>query len=86
MPEENNDREARKKLQNQLIIQSQLIKAQQSQAVRALQQQQAQIVALLLENQCSLFQMNCVSFVSEIVFNLFLLFTGKLCFIKFCST
>ena len=62
MPEENNDREARKKLQNQLIIQSQQMKAQQSQAIRALQQQQAQILAFLLENQFSLFQMNCVWF------------------------
>ena len=59
---ENNDREARKKLQNQLIIQSQQMKARQSQAIRALQEQQAQILAFLLENQFSLFQMNCVWF------------------------
>ena len=34
----------------------------------------------------SLFQMIVLDFVSEILFNIFLLFTRKLCFVKFCLT
>ena len=48
LQEQNNEREAREWQHNQLIIQNQQIQAQQSQAIQALQQQQAQILALLL--------------------------------------
>ena len=48
LQEQNNEREAREWQHNQLIIQNQQIQAQQSQAIQALQQQQAHILALLL--------------------------------------
>ena len=48
LQEQSNKREAREWQHNQLIIQNQQIQAQQSQAIQALQQQQAQILALLL--------------------------------------
>ena len=51
LQEQNNEREAREWQHNQLIIQNQQIQAQQSQAIQALQQQQAQILALLLQRQ-----------------------------------
>ena len=38
-------------MHNQLIIQNQQMQAQQSQAIHALQQQQAQILASLLQRQ-----------------------------------
>ena len=38
LQEENNEREARKRQHNQLIIQNQQMQAQQSQAIQALQQ------------------------------------------------
>ena len=76
LQEENNEMESRKRQYNQIIIQNQQMQVQQSQANQALQQQQGQILAFLLQK----------GFVSEIVFNLFLQFTRKLCFIKFCST
>ena len=49
LQEQNNEREARKWQHDHLIIQNQQI--QQSQAIQALQQQQAQILALLLQRQ-----------------------------------
>ena len=48
LQEQSNEREAREWQHNQLIIQNQQIQAQQSQAIQALQQQQAHILALLL--------------------------------------
>ena len=51
LQEENNEREARKRQHNQLIIQNKQMQAQQSQAIQALQQQQAQILAFLLQRQ-----------------------------------
>ena len=65
---------------NQLIIQNQQIQAQQSQAIQVLQQQQAQISALLLQRQYKVvyFKWTVLDFVSEIVFNLFLLVIRKL--------
>ena len=51
LQEENNKREARKRQHNQLIIQNKQMQAQQSQAIQALQQQQAQILAFLLQRQ-----------------------------------
>ena len=49
--EQNIEREAREWQHNQLIIQNKQIQAQQSQAIQALQQQQAQILALLLQRE-----------------------------------
>ena len=51
LQEENNEREARKRQHNQLIIQNKQMQAQQSQAIQALQQQQAQILAFWLQRQ-----------------------------------
>ena len=51
LQEENNKREARKREHNQLIIQNKQMQAQQSQAIQALQQQQAQILAFWLQRQ-----------------------------------
>ena len=51
LQEQNNERKAREWQHKQLIIQSQQIQGQQSQAIQALQQQQAQILALLLQRQ-----------------------------------
>ena len=51
LQEENNEREARKRQHNQLIMQNKQIQAQQSQTIQALQQQQAQILAFLLQRQ-----------------------------------
>ena len=51
LQEETNEREARERQDNQLIIQNQQMQAQQNQAIQALQQQQAQILALLLGRQ-----------------------------------
>ena len=48
LQEENNEREARKRQHNQLIIQNQQMQAQQSQAIQALQQYQIQILAFVL--------------------------------------
>ena len=47
----NNERQARKRQYNQLIIQNKQMQAQQSQAVQALQQQQAQILAFWHQRQ-----------------------------------
>ena len=80
LQEQINGREAREWQHNQLIIQNQQIQAQQSQAIQVLQQQQAQISALLLQRQYKVvyFKWTVLDFVSEIVFNLFLLLTRKL--------
>ena len=51
LQKENNEREARKIQHNQLIIQNKQMQAQQSQAIQALQQWQAQILAFLLQRQ-----------------------------------
>ena len=51
LQEQNNEREAREWQHNQLIIQNEQIQVQQSQAIQALQQQQAQILVLLLQRQ-----------------------------------
>ena len=48
LQEQNNEREARERQYNQPIIQNQLIQVRQSQAIQALQQQQAQILVLFL--------------------------------------
>ena len=48
LQEQNNEREARERQYNQPIIQNQLVQVRQSQAIQALQQQQAQILVLLL--------------------------------------
>ena len=47
----NNEREARERQHNQLIIQNQQMQAQQSQTIQVFQQQQAQILVLLLQRQ-----------------------------------
>ena len=60
LQEQNNGRKAREWQHKQLIIQNQQTQGQQSQAIQALQQQQAQILALLLQR--SVFQVNCVRF------------------------
>ena len=80
LQEQINEREAREWQHNQLIIQNQQIQAQQSQAIQVLQQQQAQISALLLQRQYKVvyFKWTVLDFVSEIAFNLFLLLTRKL--------
>ena len=49
LQEQNNEREARERQYNQPIIQNQLIQVRQSQAIQALQQQQAQILVLFLQ-------------------------------------
>ena len=51
LQEQNNEREAREWQHKQIIIQNQQIQSQQSQGIQALQQQQAQILALLLQRQ-----------------------------------
>ena len=51
LQEENNEQEVRKIQHNQLIIQNKQMQAQQSQAIQALQQQQAQVLAFLLRRQ-----------------------------------
>ena len=48
LQEQNNEREARERQYNQPIIQNQLVQVRQSQAIQALQQQQAQILVLFL--------------------------------------
>ena len=49
LQEQNNEREARERQYNQPIIQNQLVQVRQSQAIQALQQQQAQILVLFLQ-------------------------------------
>ena len=49
LQEENNEGEVRERQHNHLIIHNQQMQAQQNQAIQALQQQQAQILALLLQ-------------------------------------
>ena len=49
LQEQSNEREARERQYNQPIIQNQLIQVRQSQAIQALQQQQAQILVLFLQ-------------------------------------
>ena len=51
LQEQNNARKARERQHKQLIIRNQQIQAQQSQEIQTLQQQQAQILALLLQSQ-----------------------------------
>ena len=51
LQEQNNARKARERQHKQLIIRNQQIQAQQSQGIQTLQQQQAQILALLLQSQ-----------------------------------
>ena len=48
LQEQNNEREARERQYNQPIIQNQLVQVRQSQAIQALQQQQAQVLVLFL--------------------------------------
>ena len=49
LQEQNNEGEVRERQHNHLIIHNQQMQAQQNQAIQALQQQQAQILALLLQ-------------------------------------
>ena len=51
LQKENNEREARERQHNQLIIQNQQMQAQQSQTTQVFQQQQPQILVLLLQRQ-----------------------------------
>ena len=51
LQEQSNARKARERQHKQLIIRNQQIQAQQSQEIQTLQQQQAQILALLLQSQ-----------------------------------
>ena len=51
LQEQNNEREARERQHNQLIIRNQQMQVQQSQAFQALRQEQAQILAFLLQRQ-----------------------------------
>ena len=49
LQEQNNARKARERQHKQLILRNQQIHAQQSQEIQALQRQQAQILALILQ-------------------------------------
>ena len=51
LQEGKNEIEARERQHNQLMIQNQQMQAQQNQIIQALLQQQAQILALLLQRQ-----------------------------------
>ena len=72
---------------NQLIIQNQKMQAQQSQAIQPCNNSRLRSwLCLCKDSKAVYFKWTVLDFVSEIVFNLFLLFTRKLCFIKFCLT
>ena len=86
LQEEKNEKEARERQHNQIIIQNQQMQVSAKSSSICLVATAGPDLGFVAAKTVVYYKWIVLGFVSKIVFNLFLLFTKILCFSKVCST